>query len=348
MPNAPPCPCALLSCRPLAFFFPGGEADCREAGESRWPVARSVALSRTRSDVFPGRKGGGGSREAPFPSPAGPVLAPALAQGSPRLRAGGGTPRAPPPRPIRKRPASQPAGACAGRSSLLSQDRGPRGPGHRWRAAPSSAARLIDEAFRVASERAPGGPALLRGFSVMGKPRWGGSGARAGRSPFPIRFPSQARCRSSCCRGGRLYRPQLCDGRVAPRAFRCPQNHARLPVLAPVRVERPVGAGREQRRAVVRLELSRARRRGRDARERERSEREGEKERTVMGRGRGNRARSARSFAVPPPAAERAAPAQRGPRCPGRARLVGSLSPLARPVISARPGGGTRRAGFAP
>lgn len=65
-----------------------------------------------------------------------------------------------------------------------------------------------------------------------------------------------------------------------------------------------------------------------------------------MGRGRGSRARSARSFAAPPPAAERAAPAPRGPRCPGRARLVGSLSPLARPVLSARPGGGTRRTGF--
>lgn len=43
--------------------------------------------------------------------------------------------------------------------------------------------------------------------------------------------------------------------------------------------------------------------------------------------------RARRSFVVPPPAAERAAPAE-GPRCcPGRARLGGSLSPLARPVL---------------
>lgn len=128
------------------------------------------------------------------------------------------------------------AGGCALRAAVV--------PGPRPRGLLSLLfCQPIDEAFRVASERAPGGPALP-GLSVMGKPRrcpvlWQG-GLLSNSLPVagevsPLPLP-----------GGRLYRPGLCDGRVAPRALRCPSNHARSLVLAPARVV-PVGAGREQR-----------------------------------------------------------------------------------------------------
>ena len=69
-----------------------------------------------------------------------------------------------------------------------------------------------------------------------------GGGARALPRVTPF-------CRRSAGFLGLLDRTRLCDGRVAPRATRCPKPRE-APVLASVRV--PVGAGRKQRWAAGR------------------------------------------------------------------------------------------------
>lgn len=177
------------------------------------------------------------------------------------------------------------------------------------------------------------------------------AGVQAGRSPFQFAFPSRARCRPpgpEAARGcsGLPYRTALCDGRVAPRALRCPKPRE-APVPASVRV--PVGAGREQRRAA-----------GRQSRV---GQRRGESRAVAPARvgpnplPREKRAREARGGGdgrVPLPAGRRRSSCQLGFSVPhrrplpseprpgeglrsrGRARPGGSPSPLARPMLPRR------------
>ena len=221
----------------------------------------------------------------------------------------------------------------------------------------------IDVAFRVAWERAPGGPAPSGASLSWGSPRrCVRFSARVGLLSHSLPVAGEVLASLPRCAGeGRLYRPGLCDGRVAPRA---PQVSLDLKPQ-----EKPCGEGCRPRspgkdnksapwvpaassaRAAVRLErVSRDTDRERWERETRGSQREGNVTSPRWGCGRGRRARSAR---VPLGALlscrrllQSEPPRPGGLGCPGRARLVGSLSPLARPVLSARPGvGGKCRRG---
>lgn len=244
--------------------------------------------------------------------------------------------------------AARAAVAVAGRK------KGGRGAGPRAFPSPPLTCRLrlpIDEAFRVASERAPGGPALPCSLS-QGKPRrcpvfrqggllssslpvacevWpssprgkGGGPAAvavlvAGRVPRRVASP---RLPSSPVGGvvGPLDRSGLCDGRVAPSALRCPKAGE---VLVPTSVRVGAGAGREQRS-------------GGGAAERAAGAKRAWCEGLPPARVAAPRRGSSPSAAAAPSACCRACRSRR--RAPGGsrggARLGGSLSPLARPFSS--------------